>query len=665
MKSLTFLCSMFCSICSFAQTPGDLLIYYGFPSAINGAPTVDDAAQDFGQYDIVVIGDCIQEDGSSANPLCPTPHPDNMNVSNIIQNPVTQNTRFFGYIPIGVTNGGPDLDIPEIARRAGLWEQLGVDGVLLDQYGSEFGVTRQRQNEAVTAVHNAGLAVIANAFFVDDAFSTIGVDPVNGQPRDETELTSDDFYLFESHQIRLGDFVSESTWQDKSNQLETFRNQIGFQILSITTNNMPNSYSEGQFFYSWSSAAMYEHTATGWGEFNFSAGMPGQPHADFAPFRERPSVAIDILLTPLPPPSQGSLYERTACNGVLSVNAAAGMESSSFTPGGFCQPVNAPDELLIYYAFPSLINGASSNSQAALEYSQYDFVVIGDCIQEDGTTTDTICPSPHPDNANVMDIIQNPIAQNTSFFGYIGIGVSGPFAQNLDIIEIQRRASLWQQLGVTGILFDQFGYDFGVTRQRQNAVISIAHSLGLDVIANGFVVDDVFSPEVDPVNNPSGDPTMLSGDDYYLFESHQISIGNFVPESAWQAKANRLEFFRDQIGFQILSITTNSDTTNYSEDQFFYSWHSAAMYEHTATGWGEFGFSSFGSNADMAPFRARPAVVIDTFVTPLPPDNQGSLYQRSACNGTLFINATAGMEDFGFDLDEFCLLFLNSFESPL
>ena len=661
-------CLFLYSVSGAAKTPGDLLIYYGFPSAINGSATLDAAAQEFGRYDFVVVGDCLQEDGSSSNPLCPTPHPDNQNLSNIIQSPETKNTAFFGYIAIGVE--GPfsqNLSIAEVERRALLWQQLGVQGILLDQYGYDFGVTRQRQNAIVDFVHSLGLSVVANGFFVDDVFSSEAHPDYNVSGAPST-LGTGDFYLYESHQIVGSQFVPQASWQTKANRLEFFREQIGFQILSTTTHDNSILYSSHQFFYSWYSAAMYEHTATGWGEFNFSAGGLGDPHADFAPFRIRPTIEIGTFISPLPPTQQGSLYQRRACNGVLSVNAEAGAESFSFSSGKFCQSLQTPGELLIYYGFPSLINSSASVKEAAGEFGRYDIVVFGDCIQEDGSIAappgcnpDDI---PHPDRENVIQIIQSPQTQETLFFGYIGLGVTGGPSQNLDIIEIQRRASLWQQLGVSGILLDQFGFDFGVTRQRQNQAVKAVHGLGLSAIANGFVVEDVFSPEVDPINNPTGEATALTNTDFYLFESHQIIEGGFAREVDWQEKANQLETFRDQIGFKVLSITTNNIFNIYSEDQFFYSWFSAAMYEHAATGWGELFFSASDVAANTAPFRARPDVLIGTFITPLPPESQGSVYQRTACNGILSITATAGSESSDFFPGEFCLVFIDGFEGP-
>jgi hypothetical protein len=55
-----------------------------------------------------------------------------------------------------------------------------------------------------------------------------------------------------------------------------------------------------------------------------------------------------------------------------------------------------------------------------------------------------------------------------------------------------------------------------------------------------------------------------------------------------------------------MSVTTN-DSSHQSDqekkDKFFYSWYSALLYGHEATGWGEFEFSA---NTSSAPFLPRP-----------------------------------------------------------
>ena len=41
--------------------PGDLLVYYGWPSGINGTFTVAGAAAEFAAYDLVVLGDGLEK----------------------------------------------------------------------------------------------------------------------------------------------------------------------------------------------------------------------------------------------------------------------------------------------------------------------------------------------------------------------------------------------------------------------------------------------------------------------------------------------------------------------------------------------------------------------------------------------------------------------------
>jgi hypothetical protein len=293
----------------------------------------------------------------------------------------------------------------------------------------------------------------------------------------------------------------------------------------------------------------------------------------------------------------------------------------------------APGELLIYYSFPSAINGAATIAAAATEFGTYDIAIIGDGLQ-DGPGD----PNPHPDHQNTIQIIAHPATADTVFFGYIDLGVT---TDNHSLAEIQRRVDAWQLMDIDGIFLDDFGYDYGVTRNRQNAAVNYIHSKGLPVCANGWVPNDVFGSHVH-ANNPAGTPTSLGATDYYLSESHQVVESDWATESDWQNKANALLVYQSQLGFRILSITTTDSVGAYEEDKFFYAWYSAALYAHTATGWGEFLFSAPTS---LAPYRERPAEALGAvFKTGIA--KNGSLYTRTTERGTIFVNAAthaAGM----------------------
>jgi hypothetical protein len=259
-----------------ALRPGSLLFYYGHPALINGASSVSEAAAEFGRYDYVVWGEAIE------NPA----HPDHANAVAIIADEGTAATRIFGYVDLGVAS--QNLPMTEIEARITSLRQMGADGVLLDNFGYDFATDRARQNAAVDFAHAQGLAVIAGPFQPADAFGR-EIDPVYNPSGVATSLGASDFYLYESHGVRLGEYEDGVAWRQKSDSLETYRQALGFRVLSITTTAIdgPGAYDEGRFFYAWHAALLSGHAATGWGEFGYSAS--GMSNCQ-APYRARPTL---------------------------------------------------------------------------------------------------------------------------------------------------------------------------------------------------------------------------------------------------------------------------------------------------------------------------------------------------------------------------------------
>ena len=293
-----------------------------------------------------------------------------------------------------------------------------------------------------------------------------------------------------------------------------------------------------------------------------------------------------------------------------------------------------PGDLLIYYAWPSNINGAATINSAIAEFAQYDVAIIGDGLQ-DGPGD----PLPHPDHANTVQIVNAPETAQTRFFGYIDLGVT---TDNHALSEIQRRVDAWKAMGIDGIFLDDFGYDYGTTRARQNAAVDYIHSQGLPVCANGWVVDDVFGAGLH-VNNPTGMPTSLGAADAYLSESHQIIEDEYATEGQWQGKANDLRAYQQQLGFEVWSITTTLDGAPYVQNKFHYAWYSAALYGHAVTGWGEYIFSA---DDGLAPYRARPGDPLgQTFKTGV--WKALARFARTTERGVMFVNTAT--HAFGLD----------------
>ncbi len=133
---------------------------------------------------------------------------------------------------------------------------------------------------------------------------------------------------------------------------------------------------------------------------------------------------------------------------------------------------------------------------------------------------------------------------------------------NLPVEAIELSLERWQQMGVDGVLLDNFGHDFGTTRLRQNAAVDIAHALNLIVIANAWDPDDALSNAVTE-ENPEGLAPSLNPNDYYLYESFRRRLGEVENENIWQDKANKLEQYRLNPGIRVLAITTKgTDSQN-------------------------------------------------------------------------------------------------------
>jgi hypothetical protein len=295
--------------------------------------------------------------------------------------------------------------------------------------------------------------------------------------------------------------------------------------------------------------------------------------------------------------------------------------SLCLAPAAYATSVT-PKTLLIYYSYPSSINGTYTVTGAAAELGQYDYVVLGDLLEE----------TSHPDHANTVAIIADPAMANTTVFGYIDLGVT---SENLPLSEIQARVDEWQATGAAGIFFDLFGYDYGTPRARQNAAVDYAHGKGMPVVANAWVPADAFGTTSNPYN-PSGTSTSLNASDFYLAESYQIMLDQFASESDWRTKADALKTFQDAIGFKIFSVTTTDSGGSYDQNKFFYAWYSALLDGHEATGWGEYIYSALSASA---PFRMRPNVdpgssFTGNIVAASP------LFTRDTNLGTAFVNTS-------------------------
>lgn len=172
-----------------------------------------------------------------------------------------------------------------------------------------------------------------------------------------------------------------------------------------------------------------------------------------------------------------------------------------------------------FYGYPIAINGAWNIDKAAEIYSQYDIVVWGDGYQ---------LPT-HSQHENTV-AISNKLRElnpKVKIFGYVPIGLDAAWDDsNHPMEEVQRRIQSWTSIGATHIFLDEFGYDYEVSRERQNACIEYTRSLGMDVCANSWDIDYVFSNENIIISwrnnfegNPNNLPSIMGPNDYIQFEN--------------------------------------------------------------------------------------------------------------------------------------------------
>lgn len=278
-----------------------------------------------------------------------------------------------------------------------------------------------------------------------------------------------------------------------------------------------------------------------------------------------------------------------------------------------------PRKLLVYHGFPSLINGANGNLvEAGRAFSYYEYVVLGRGLEEPA----------HDDHARTREVIANVrwnTAGVTRMFGSLALGAS----------DVDRRVRLWKDLGVDGIVVDEFGFDRqsgsdAAKRNRQNDVVDRIHAQGLTVIANAWRPADVFDPTPGAVH--------LDATDFYFLDSHAIKNGGYQDPAEWRTRAERVREYQARHDFRVLSVTT-AGSSPFDEAKFSYAWYAAMLYGHEAFGWGERAFSAGGPDANSAPFHERPSVTPTYFTNGV--IISGTAHERRTDAGKVYFDPEA------------------------
>ena len=183
----------------------------------------------------------------------------------------------------------------------------------------------------------------------------------------------------------------------------------------------------------------------------------------------------------------------------------------------------------------------------------------------------------------------------------------------------------------------EFGFDFGVSRTRQNLFVDHAHNEGLNVMVNSWQLENALEPEM-------GIESSLSGDagDYIMLESFFMSDRSSVANDFdfQVTRAKKAYTYARVLGIKVAALARISRSEyNASSDQtnrFAQAWYATAMFGFDAFQYTE---SNFSASTSEVFFFTNPMESIgnswkDSEWTR--EINSGKI-ERSTDTGTLFI----------------------------
>lgn len=178
------------------------------------------------------------------------------------------------------------------------------------------------------------------------------------------------------------------------------------------------------------------------------------------------------------------------------------------------------EKVILFYGEPISICGLNNIKGAIDVYKNYDIIIFGDKYQDPSHSS-------YDDTSLIIQKLHENYF-NIRIVGYVPIGMHPNYTSDscLDMVELKSRVDQWIDIGANGIFLDEFGYDYYVTRERQNEIINYCHEKGLFVFANSWSLEYCFNNEPMTISwlenfeaNPNGLASVLNENDYYLFEN--------------------------------------------------------------------------------------------------------------------------------------------------
>jgi FtsZ-binding cell division protein ZapB len=247
------------------------------------------------------------------------------------------------------------------------------------------------------------------------------------------------------------------------------------------------------------------------------------------------------------------------------------------------QQITPVNDLGIYYGYPSYVNGSNGDVTKAIEaFKPFETIVLGDGIEH----------LSHGDHKKTQQIIDGLKPTRNKIFGYVPIGaLNGATNSNLSNSTIEAYIDEWKNMGVYGVFLDEYGFDYNVTRARQNEIVSYAHNKGLSVFANAWVPKDAMG---DLNEKGNVEKAKLDSRDYFLMEDWISENGSLQSSKDWVKKADDALSFSKTTGVKISMIATVPDpkTANVNDIKFKLVAYATAMYGFDSFQWTDNNYSA-------------------------------------------------------------------------
>lgn len=224
---------------------------------------------------------------------------------------------------------------------------------------------------------------------------------------------------------------------------------------------------------------------------------------------------------------------------------------------------------LVYLGESDKINGATSVDEAVGHFVKFDHIVLGN-------NADDITSATHDTTQNIITNIKGN--RDIKIYGYIDCGVS---TANLSIAQIQVKIKAWKDMGADGIYLNNFGYESGVNRDRQNQILDSIHQYGMVAVMTAADSEKLLTDAVDSAMNPNWVAPHIQNGDIYHYQQFAVDTSTadiYTDTYALVQKMNSLYYHRLALGIRIFATPYIASNVDATLAQQYYEWaHVAAL----------------------------------------------------------------------------------------